>query len=225
MTSSLKSTVDVLFERVNLVAIFSPEHGIRGSFMYGEFVNDEIDSKTGFAVYSIFGKTKKPTPKMLKNIDMLVYDIQDVGARFYTYISTMKLCMEACKENDVTFVVLDRPNPLSCAVQGNVLNENFKSFVGISKITQRYGLTPGELAKYFNAEDNIGCKLFVIEMKNYKKDMYYDETGLNFWIKPSPAMRSLDTAIVYPGTCIFKGQMFLKAGELKNLLNIQEYRG
>ncbi len=155
----------------------------------------------------------KLTPEMLKNIDILVYDIQDVGARFYTYISTMKLCVEACKENDVTFVVLDRPNPLSCTVHENILNENFKSFVGISKIVQRYGLTPGELAKYFNIENNIGCKLFVVEMKNYKKDIYYDETGLDFWIKPSLAMCSLDTVVVYLGTCIFEG------------INISEGRG
>ncbi|MCL2312447.1 MAG: DUF1343 domain-containing protein, partial [Firmicutes bacterium] len=201
--SFLKSTIDVLREKVNLVAIFAPEHGIR-STINEYFVNDELDEKIGLPIFSLYGKTMKPTSEMLKNVDVLVYDIQDVGARFYTYISTMKKCMEACSENNVVFVVLDRPNILSGKVQGNILEEEFISFVGISKITTRYGLTPGEIAKYFNTEDNINCNLFVIEMSNYKKDMYYDETGLNFWIKPSPAIMSLDTAIAYVGTCIFE---------------------
>jgi uncharacterized protein YbbC (DUF1343 family) len=192
-----------LHEKVSLVAIFAPEHGIR-STVNEYFVNDELDEKTGLPIYSLHGKTTKPSPEMLKNVDVLVYDIQDVGARFYTYISTMKKCMEACSENNVTFVVLDRPNPLSGKVQGNILEEKFISFVGISKIPARYGLTPGEIAKYFNIEDEINCNLSVIKMSNYKKDMYYDETGLKFWINPSPAIKSLDTAVAYVGTCIFE---------------------
>lgn len=205
INSDFISTIDVLYNKVNLVSLFAPEHGIRGNNQAGGTVGNEIDPKTGLPVYSLYGKTKKPTPEMLEDIDILTYDIQDVGTRFYTYIYTMAYAMEACAENDKTFVVFDRPNPLGDKVEGNILDEDYTSFIGRYPITQRYGLTSGEIAKLFNEEFNINCDLVVVPMKNWDRDMYYDETGLKTWIMPSPNMPTLDTAIVYPGTCIFEG--------------------
>ncbi len=205
INSSMESSIDVLFEKVELTALFAPEHGIRGTAQDGGSVGNEIDEKTGLPVYSLYGSTKKPTPEMLENVDVLVYDMQDVGARFYTYISTMLYAMEAAQENGKTFVVLDRPNPVSGKVEGNLLREGYESFVGTLKIPHRYGMTAGELAQYINEEEGIGCDLKVVKMTGWTRDMYYDETGLNTWVMPSPNMPTLDTAIVYPGNCMFEG--------------------
>ena len=204
--SNFESTIDILNDAVELTTLFAPEHGIRGAEDAGDTVENGIDSKTGLPIYSLYGDTKQPTPEMLENVDILVYDIQDVGARFYTYISTMYYGMKAAAEKGIPFVVLDRPNPVSGnQVQGCVLEPDFESFVGITEIPQRYGLTCGELAEYMNVEDAIGCDLQVIQMKSWDRDMYYEDTGLPCWVMPSPNLPTPDTAAVYSGTCLFEG--------------------
>ncbi|WP_163528042.1 exo-beta-N-acetylmuramidase NamZ domain-containing protein [Halobacillus ihumii] len=203
----LNSIVDLLHNDpdVNLTALYGPEHGVRGSAQAGEYVEYYIDENTGLPVYSLYGKTRKPTPEMLENIDVLLFDIQDVGTRFYTYIYTMAYAMEAAQENDIPFIVLDRPNPLSGeVVAGPVLNPEYKSFIGNYPIPLRHGMTVGELAKLFNEEFGIGADLTVVEMNKWKRSMYYDETPLQF-IAPSPNMPTLDTALVYPGAALIEG--------------------
>lgn len=203
----LNSIVDLLHNdpEVELTALYGPEHGVRGSAQAGEYVEFYTDEKTGLPVYSLYGATKKPTPEMLENVDVLLFDIQDVGTRFYTYIYTMAYAMEAAKENNIPFIVLDRPNPLGgTEVEGPVLETPYKSFVGNYEIPLRHGMTVGELAKLFNEEFGIGADLTVVKMKGWKRDMYYDETGLQF-VMPSPNMPTLDTALVYPGAALIEG--------------------
>lgn len=203
--SDFKSTIDILRKKTNLTALYSPEHGIRGDIQAGEKVESYIDSKTGIRVYSLYGKNRKPSKEILKDVDVLAFDIQDVGVRFYTYLYTMSYAMESCSEFNKEFVIFDRPNPINGNdVEGNILNENYSSFVGRYPIPQRYGLTIGEIASLFNKEFSIGAALKVIPLKNWKREMYYEDTGLNF-IMPSPNMPTVDTAVVYPGTCIFEG--------------------
>jgi len=197
--------IDLLYNEpdVKLAALFAPEHGIRGDVEGGYQIDSQKDSKTGVPILSIYGKIKKPTPEMLKNIDVLVFDIQDVGTRFYTYISTMSNCMEAAAENNIEFIVLDRPNPITGAmVEGPVLEEEYKSFVGIHPIALRHGMTVGELARMFNEEgwlaNGIKAKLTVIRVENWTRESWYGELGRK-WIKPSPNMPSPTTALLYPG--------------------------
>ncbi|WP_188379141.1 exo-beta-N-acetylmuramidase NamZ family protein [Halobacillus andaensis] len=203
----LNSIVDILNEDpdVDLTALYGPEHGVRGSAQAGEYVEYYIDEQTGLPVYSLYGETRKPTPEMLEGIDVLLFDIQDVGTRFYTYIYTMAYAMEAAQENDIPFVVLDRPNPLSGdKVEGPVLEEEYKSFVGNYEIPLRHGMTVGELAQLFNEEFEIGADLTVVEMDKWKRDMYYDDTPLDF-VAPSPNMPTTETALVYPGAALIEG--------------------
>ncbi|MCA0172237.1 exo-beta-N-acetylmuramidase NamZ domain-containing protein [Bacillus sp. RAR_GA_16] len=203
----LNSIVDLLNNDsdVDLKALYGPEHGVRGSAQAGEYVEYYIDEETGLPVYSLYGATKKPTPEMLEGIDVLLFDIQDVGTRFYTYIYTMAYAMEAAAENDIEFIVLDRPNPLGGeAVEGPVLNDDYSSFVGKYEIPLRHGMTVGELAQLFNEEFEIGADLTVVEMDKWKRDMYYDDTPLE-WVLPSPNMPTLDTALVYPGAALIEG--------------------
>ncbi|QCJ44184.1 DUF1343 domain-containing protein [Bacillus sp. S3] len=203
----LTSIVDLLDKSkdVQLTALYGPEHGVRGSAPAGSYVESYIDEKTGVPVYSLYGATKKPTPEMLSNVDVLLFDIQDVGARFYTYIYTMALAMEAAKENNIPFIVLDRPNPISGAkVEGPVLEDKYSSFVGEFPIPVRHGMTVGELAKLFNKEFNIGADLTVVKMEGWNRSMYYDDADLPF-VMPSPNMPTLDTALVYPGACLIEG--------------------
>lgn len=203
----LTSVVDLLFNDpdVELTALYGPEHGVRGSAQAGAYVEYYIDEKTQLPVYSLYGKTKKPTPDMLENVDVLLFDIQDVGTRFYTYIYTMAYAMEAAKENDIPFIVLDRPNPLGgVKVEGPVLETEYKSFVGNYEIPLRHGMTVGELARLFNEEFNIGADLTVVEMDRWKRTMNYDGTPLEF-VMPSPNMPTLDTAFVYPGAALIEG--------------------
>ena len=203
--------VDVLnsIPDVKIVALFGPEHGIRGEVPDGKSISHGVDTKTGIKVYSLYGEVKKPTPEMLKDIDVLIFDIQDVGARFYTYISTMSYCMEACAELGKKFIVLDRPNPIrGLYVDGPVLAPKFKSFVGPHPIPVAHGMTVGELAKLFNEEgwleNGVKADLTVIKMENYLRKMWFDQTGLP-WVKPSPNMMTLNTAIVYTATCFIEG--------------------
>ncbi len=199
------STIDVLKEKVNLVALFSPEHGVRGHLQAGVRFDTYIDEESGITVYSLYTKDKRPTKEMLDEIDVLCIDIQDAGSRFYTYIYTMAYSMMACKEYDKEFVVFDRPNPVNASdFEGNILDLNYRSFVGYYPIVQRHGLTMAELAKMFNEEFGINCKLTNILMENYNREKYYDETDL-LWVLPSPNFPTIDTAIVYNCTCIFEG--------------------
>lgn len=205
MNSKFESTVDVLYEKTNLVALFSPEHGIRGAVKAGDAVNTMIDSKTKLPVYSLYGQTKKPTPEMLADIDVVAFDIQDVGARAYTYIYTMAYAMQSCKELGKTMVVFDRPNPIGgVQIEGGLVQEGFKSFIGMYPIPIRHGMTVGELARLFNTEFGINCDLVVVEMTGWKRDMYFNDTGLP-WVMTSPNIPTPDTALVYPATGIFGG--------------------
>ena len=205
--SRLNSSIDLLHQDpdIELTALFGPEHGVRGDAQAGDKVESYIDEKTGLPVYSLYGDTRKPTPKMLKNIDVLLFDIHDVGTRFYTYIYTMAYAMEAAKENDIPFIVLDRPNPQGgIKVEGPVLDPNYSSFVGRYPIPLIHGMTAGELAKLFNQEFNIGADLTVVKMKGWKRRMSFEDTGLPF-VLPSPNMPTVDTSAVYPGTGLIEG--------------------
>lgn len=200
--NQMKSTVDILFEapNVNLVALYAPEHGVRGDAHAGDLVEDERDTKTGLPVFSLHGKTRKPQADMLKNVDVLVYDIQDIGCRSFTYISTMGLAMEAAAENNIPFVVLDRPNPLGgIKVEGGLVEDRFVSFVSQFKIPYVYGLTCGELAMLLNGEGMLkkSCELHVVRMKGWKRKMTYSDTGLQ-WISSSPHIPHPLTALFYP---------------------------
>jgi len=194
---------------VKVTALFSPEHGLWGTARAGEKINSQTDPVYKLPVYSLYGKTQKPTSEMLRNIDVLIFDIQDIGARFYTYIYTMSLAMEAAAQNGKTFVVLDRPNPINgISVQGNILEPALASFIGLYPIPVRHGMTAGELAKMFNGQGwlagGIKARLVVVPMEDWRRRMWYDQTDLRF-IKPSPNMPDLETAAVYPGLCLLEG--------------------
>jgi uncharacterized protein YbbC (DUF1343 family) len=194
---------------VKITALFSPEHGLWGTAPDGEKVGSRNHPVYNLPIYSLYGKTQKPTSDMLLNIDVLVFDIQDIGARFYTYIYTMSLAMEAAAQNGKTFVVLDRPNPINgISVQGNILEPAFASFVGLYPIPVRHGMTAGELAKMFNEQGwlsgNVKAKLIIIPMEGWRRRMWYDQTGLRF-IKTSPNMPDIETAAIYPGLCLLEG--------------------
>jgi uncharacterized protein YbbC (DUF1343 family) len=194
-----QSTLRILLKApgVKVRAIFSPEHGLAG--ILDEKVASEIDELSGLPIHSLYGEVQKPTPQMLKGLDALVYDIQDVGARFYTYITTMAYAMEAAASADIDFYVLDRPNPINAEiVQGPVLDSALRSFIGYYPIPVRYGMTPGELAQLFNQENRINVKLKVIKMEGYRRAMWFDQTGLP-WVNPSPNLKSLTQALLYSG--------------------------
>jgi uncharacterized protein YbbC (DUF1343 family) len=205
INSEYRSSIDVLKEKTNLVALYSPEHGIRGNVTAGKGVDTGTDAKTGLPVYSLYGPTKKPSPEMLGNVDVLVFDIQDVGARAYTYIYTMAYAMQSCAEQGKTFVVLDRPNPVGGEIiEGGTLKPGFESFIGMYPIPIRHGMTVGELAGLFNTEYGIGCNLAVVPMTGWKRSMFFEQTGLP-WVMTSPNMPTVDTAIVYSGIGLFGG--------------------
>ncbi|MEW5797680.1 MAG: DUF1343 domain-containing protein [Bacteroidota bacterium] len=203
ISSDFRSTVDLLASAKNctLVALYGPEHGVRGDVPAGGYIESYQDPATKLPVYSLYGKTRKPTPEMLKGIDVLVYDIQDIGSRSYTYINTMAYAMEAAAENNIEFIVLDRPNPLSGdRVEGNILDLKFRSFVGQYPVPYVYGLTCGEFAMMLNEEGWLAggkkCKLTVIKMKNWKRSMHWEETGLP-WVPTSPHVPNALNAVHY----------------------------
>lgn len=205
------SSIDLLRQKVNLTALFSPEHGLRGRELAGNKVASGVDAKTGLPVFSLYGETRKPTPEMLENVDVLCFDMQDVGARFYTYISTMAYAMESCRAQDKLFVVFDRPNPLGGEiVEGPVLKPGYESFIGLFPIPVRHGLTVGELACYFNEEQGIQAKLAVVEMSGWRRWMFWEDTGL-VWIPTSPNIPTSAAALVYPGSGII-GETNISAG-------------
>lgn len=194
------STARILHDAPNvaLVSLFSPEHGLRGKLDVPEIADSE-DGETGLRVFSLYGESRKPTPAMLEGIDTLVFDIQDIGTRFYTYISTMGLAMEAAAEKGVRFVVLDRPNPINGVdVAGPVADAESLSFTAYHPLPVRHGMTVGELALMFRAERKLDLDLEVVELKNWDRSAYFDRTGLR-WVNPSPNMRSLTQALLYPG--------------------------
>lgn len=205
VNSNYESSIDVLYKNVNLVSLFAPEHGIRGNVNEGTTIGDMVDSKTGIKINSLYGSTLSPTKEMLDEIDVLCFDIQDVGARFYTYIYTMSNAMIECAKYNKKFVVFDRPNPITGSqVEGNILDMNYSSFIGKYPLVQRHGMTVGELAMMFNIEFEIGCDLTVIKMKDYDRTKYLDETSFP-WVNPSPNIPQIETAVIYPGTCVFEG--------------------
>lgn len=197
-------SAQLLRKEAQLTALFSPEHGIHGNAREGAVIEHSVDPQTGLQVYSLYGNTKRPTEEMLKDIDVLCFDIQDVGARFYTYISTMAYAMEACARYHKRFVVFDRPNPIGDAVEGNMLELEYRSFTGYFPIVQRHGMTVGELALLFNTEYGIKCDLTVIPMKGWTRTAFFDELPL-IWVPPSPNIPSVQTALVYAGMCLFEG--------------------
>ncbi len=190
---------------VELVALFSPEHGIRGSAEAGVRVDDGVDERTGLPVHSLYGENRAPTAEMLDGIEVLLFDIQDIGTRYYTYLSTMALSMDAAGEHGIPFVVLDRPNPIGGdPVQGNVLDPAFSSFVGLYPMPMRHGLTAGEFARMAVGEFDVDVELSVAVVDGWERTMPFAETGIP-WIAPSPNMPSVESALHYPGTCLFEG--------------------
>lgn len=200
----LSSTVDMLREICNLTSLFGPEHGVRGDFQAGESVGFYTDKKTGLPVYSLFGEETSQSEKALASLDTVIFDIQDVGARFYTYYYTMTDAMKLCAQNGIKFIVLDRPNPIGgVKAEGTVLDKRFSSFVGRFETPTRCALTIGEFALMMNETQGIGCELEVIPLEGWERELSYDETDLVF-IQPSPNIPSVDTAFTYIGTCIFE---------------------
>lgn len=199
LDSQGKSVIDLMAHApgVQLVAIFSPEHGLAGRL--DEKVSSSKDAVTGLPIYSLYGEANRPTDDMLKGIDALIFDIQDAGVRFYTYTVTMGYCMEEAAKRNIAFYVLDRPNPIGGeAIEGPILDPDKTSFVAYTTLPVRYGLTIGELARYFNTENHINADLRVIAMKNWHRNYFYESTGIR-WVPPSPNLRTLKGSIVYPG--------------------------
>ena len=192
--------------QLKLVALLAAEHGIRGTVAPGEFIQDSVDARTGVPIYSLYKtEDRGPAPEMLKDVDVIVYDLQEVGGRTWTYVSSMALTMQAAKRKGIPFVVLDRPNPIGGEiVEGALLDPKFKSFVGMYPIPARHGMTVGELAKLFNEKHGIGCDLIVARVANWRRSQWQDETGLP-WVNPSPNLRSLAALSSYPGTVYFEG--------------------
>jgi uncharacterized protein YbbC (DUF1343 family) len=198
------SSIDLLYDSKSckLVFVLSPEHGIRGTM--DSKVGSSVDERTGLPIYSLYGDTKRPTAEMLKGVDALVFDIQDIGARFYTYITTMAYCMEEASKAHIAFYVLDRPNPIGgMRVEGPILDPDKTSFVGYMPLPVRHGMTVGEIARYFNAENKIGADLHVVPMKGWSRSYYFWDTG-QIWANPSPNMRNMMEAILYPGICLLE---------------------
>ncbi|HEX3301584.1 MAG TPA: DUF1343 domain-containing protein [Thermomicrobiales bacterium] len=202
----LRSAIDLLHESdvVDLVALFGPEHGVRGDAQAGVKVEAATDKHSGLPVYSLYGETQHPTPEMLGGLDALLFDIQDIGVRYATYISTMANAMEAASDAGLTFVVLDRPNPLNGdAIEGNLLEPAFASFVGVHPIPIRHGMTAGELARLIAAERGW-AEPVVVEMTGWRRDHWFDDTELP-WVQPSPNLPTLDSVTLYSGTCMIEG--------------------
>jgi uncharacterized protein YbbC (DUF1343 family) len=201
------SSIDLLARTpgVTLVALFGPEHGLRGVAQAGEHVASSVDSATGVPIFSLYGSINAPTAGMLANVDVLLYDIQDVAARTYTFVWTMALSANAAGKRGIPFIVCDRPVPIrGDVVEGNILDTAFRSFVGQYPVPLRYGLTPGELLRHLVRTKQVTASVTVIPMQGWSRSMWYDQTGLP-WIAPSPNLRTLDAALLYPGTVLVEG--------------------
>lgn len=209
VTEDLRHGLDALLERgIDVVRLFAPEHGIRAAAQDMEAVDQSADPLTGIPTVSLYGddvESLRPEPGTVEDLDVLLADIQDVGARYYTYASTVGLAMDVCGDVDTEVWVLDRPNPLGGrTVEGNCVSPDLRSFVGTQPIPNRHGMTLGELARFFNRYGGWTCELEVVEMRGWERSMWYDDTGLP-WVMPSPNMPTLDTATVYPGLCLLEG--------------------
>lgn len=201
----LRSSIDIMNEAYTLSALFSPEHGVRGNIGAGEDVETYTDPYTNIPVYSLYRKdSKRLTKEMLDLVDAVVYDIQDLGVRYYTYISTMYYAMQECESCGKEFILLDRLNPLGDKVEGNLISEESFSFVGAYPVCMRYGLTAGELAEMIYREKGWSFPFTVIPVEGWKRNMLFPETG-NLWVMPSPGIPTFETALLYPGTCLFEG--------------------
>lgn len=241
----LSHTADALWHwnKCRLVSLFGPQHGARGE-KQDNMVESEFyrDPDTGLPVHSLYGETRRPTEEMMNDIDILLFDLQDAGTRVYTFIYTMAYCMEACAAYGKHMIVLDRPNPVGGRhVEGNLLNPEYRSFVGLYPIPMRHGLTVGELALLFNTEFGLRCRLDVVPMENWQRGFWFDQTGLP-WVQPSPNLPTLDSAVVYPGmvlvegTCLSEGRgttrpfelvgaPFIKSSEYADSLNALQLPG
>lgn len=202
ITRTLAPGIDAIHSQFPLTALFGPEHGVRGDHDAGATVETYTDPATGLPVYSLYRKdSQHMTPEILDLVDTVIYDIQDIGARFYTYISTLLYVMRDCAAAGKELVVLDRINPLGGKIEGGMLQPGFESFVGVYPLTTRYGLTPGEFARLANEEQHIGCTLHVLPVQGWRRKMLFPETGLT-WMMPSPAIPHFETALLYPGVCL-----------------------
>ncbi|WP_051189194.1 exo-beta-N-acetylmuramidase NamZ family protein [Halalkalibacillus halophilus] len=204
--SKLQLSLDLLVEKgYNITAIFAPEHGIRGDVAAGEKFEDQYDEHTGVPIYSLYGEQRRPTKKMLGKVDVLLFDIQDLGVRFYTYIYTLAYCMEEAGKFSIPVYVLDRPNPIDgITLDGNIVEDEYSSFVANYKLLLRHGMTVCELANYFNEEFKMNVDLKIVKMNGWKREMKYEDTGLPF-VMPSPNATGKDMMEVYPGTCFIEG--------------------
>jgi len=203
--SAMKHLIEVAGEHARVEVVFAPEHGLWGAAAAGEFVRSGFNEELGVRVYSLYGETLEPPVEELQKLDLVVYDIQDLGLRWYTYISTLYYVEKACAKAGVPLLVLDRPNPLTGAVtEGPVLKPEYRSFVGVASIPARYALTPGELALYYSRVEGLNCEVWVLELDGWRRGMWFDETGLP-WIPTSPNIPNLETALVYAGSCLLEG--------------------
>lgn len=207
INSQWRSSAAVLAEKTNLVAIWAPEHGFRSQVAAGEKTGNMTDSSSGLTVYSLYGDTRRPSADMLAEVDLVAFDIQDIGTRHYTYVSTMVYAMQACAEAGKRFVVLDRPNPIGGAVEGPVLRPGLVSFIGLYPIPLRHGMTVGELARYYNAVYHIGADLQVVPLKGWKRSLFVEETTVP-WVMTSPNIPTPASALAYAATGIFGGTNF-----------------
>ena len=207
VNQKLTPTIELFVDHpgINLTALYGPEHGIRGDAKEGEGVQSSIDPYTSLPVYSLYGDSRKPTKEMLESVDVIVFDLQDIGSRYFTYIYTMAYVMEACGEQGKQFVVLDRPNPISGdRIEGNLVEEDVRSFVGLLPIPNRHGMTVGELAQLFKYKFGYNCDLTVVPMEGWLRSMYFDDTPV-LWVPPSPNTTNIDMNVLYPGTCLIEG--------------------
>jgi uncharacterized protein YbbC (DUF1343 family) len=206
VTHSLQSNVDALWAAgINLVALFGPEHGFSASAADATPIKSGRDPRTGLPIHSLYGETRKPTADMLADLDVMLFDLQDVGARFYTYTATLALTLQACATSQIKLIVLDRPNPLNGIVlEGPMLDPELQSFIGQGRLPIRYGLTIGELAQFYNAEQSIRADLHVIALQGWRREMWFEDTGL-IWVPPSPGIPHTSTTVVYPGMCLVEG--------------------
>jgi len=245
VTSRLRPTIDALHSHtaVHLTVLYGPEHGVRGEKAAGERVAFFVDEKTGLPVYSLYGATKKPTPKMLNNVDVLLFDIQDVGVRPYTYIYTMAYAMQAATEKNIPFIVLDRPNPLGgTLIEGPMLEDKYRSFIGLYPIPYIYGMTIGELAALFNEEFEMNTNLTVVPMSGWRRDMIYKDTGLS-WVPTSPhvphawtpfflaatggfgELQTINEGVGYTTPFEYVGAEWINADTLAKVMNALELAG
>ena len=207
VNQKLTPTIELFVDHpgINLTALYGPEHGIREDAKEGERVQSSIDPYTNLPVYSLYGDSRKPTKEMLESVDVIVFDLQDIGSRYFTYIYTMAYVMEACGEQGKQFVVLDRPNPISGdRIEGNLVEEDVRSFVGLLPIPNRHGMTVGELAQLFKYKFGYNCDLTVVPMEGWLRSMYFDDTPV-LWVPPSPNTTNIDMNVLYPGTCLIEG--------------------